>query len=33
MEKKIKIDKFSEINIEELRNLYENWFKNFIKGK
>ena len=31
--KKIKIDKFSEINLEELRNLYENWFKNFIKGK
>ena len=31
--KKIRIRKFGEINLEELRNLYENWFKNYLKGK
>ena len=29
--KKIKIDKNNEIDIEEIRNLYENWFENYLK--
>jgi hypothetical protein len=31
MEKKIKIDKNNEADIEEIRDLYENWFENYLK--
>ena len=30
--KKIKIDRDNEIDIEELRDLYENWFKSYLKS-
>ena len=30
--KKIKIDRDKVIDIEELRDLYENWFKSYLKS-